>query len=759
MIPQNKYIIFQVPSNQRDLTRPRYPSVHRKCKFISGNYNKRLVCDILLYNGVQAGVSERDRKVSIYWGTCLEISNQQITQYGNSSNNTYNNHNINPIFNGANNYSGNIENINMLYKYNHFPNSKFFLGNKAEFAYIIQKNPAYDSFPHILPYTYILPRDRDALFKAMRSHPSTCFIAKPPSGSCGNGIKLVTYSDFYYISPNSVVSEYIARPLCIDGFKFDLRVYVLVTSYCPLRAFVAKEGLTRFATESYSSSSANIYSHLTNATLNKKSRHWENGAFKWKMTELIQEVAYRWSNQNNKSNYNGHDGREIQKNAQNQLMDKILSAIAMTLAFVQPTMCPKERKRLLDPCFELYGFDLIFDRNFRPYVLEVNTMPSLNTDEDVDYEVKAPLLAQAFSIAGIPDMTNDQLQEIVKNFKLPPGGVQQFDAEITKQEDERNRLSGEGFIRIFPSEKYSAKYSHLLVEPKLHSKLLSQQEEQKQQVQQMQPKQQPQHFVAKEVPSHENKVEIKPSNPSSSNSEENFSKSSKPSNPIENSTTIKKVHKATVNSLQKHQMKSKTLPSLAITSPPSTKPSTSNASRIKVTSKQTQKSGTLEHPQTATNNVRSLHSNRRPIEDTKSRPLSSSSSTSLPTSLLSQEVGAAVLALYLSKIEMKLKATGDPRLAARAQCFLVAQGYRVARGVSGVRALLSHYSGQVRQWSIANSNEQPNNNSNVNNAARMAPIPEKIKHELIQGDDEAFKKILTSCELPMNVKNIRLLFK
>lgn len=49
----------------------------------------------------------------------------------------------------------------------------------------------------------------------------------------------------------AVAQQYIPQPLCLDGVKFDLRLYVLLTSLAPLRAFVHTAGMVRLATEQY----------------------------------------------------------------------------------------------------------------------------------------------------------------------------------------------------------------------------------------------------------------------------------------------------------------------------------------------------------------------------------------------------------------------------------------------------------------------------------------------------------------------------
>ena len=119
----------------------------------------------------------------------------------------------------------------------------------------------------------------------MAANPAQFWIVKPSSSSQGKGIFIT--NNFADIVANrdpqggtSVASHYISNPLLIDQLKFDLRVYVALTSVYPLKIYVYDEGLVRFATTKYRPPEVSDphyalntreakFTHLTNYSLNK----------------------------------------------------------------------------------------------------------------------------------------------------------------------------------------------------------------------------------------------------------------------------------------------------------------------------------------------------------------------------------------------------------------------------------------------------------------------------------------------------------
>ena len=127
------------------------------------------------------------------------------------------------------------------------------------------------------------------------------WIVKPANLSRGRGIYLVENPSEVSVEDTSVISRYISNPLLINGHKFDLRLYVVLTSIEPLRIYIYKEGLARFASEQYIGekvSKDNKYVHLTNYSINKKNDNFvhndnleaDDHGFKWSLSAFCKHL-------------------------------------------------------------------------------------------------------------------------------------------------------------------------------------------------------------------------------------------------------------------------------------------------------------------------------------------------------------------------------------------------------------------------------------------------------------------------------------
>lgn len=52
-------------------------------------------------------------------------------------------------------------------------------------------------------------------------------------------------------------------------------------------------------------------------------------------------------------------------------------------------------------CFELFGFDILLDKNLKPWLLEVNISPSLSSSSPLDKKIKTVLICDTLNLVGI----------------------------------------------------------------------------------------------------------------------------------------------------------------------------------------------------------------------------------------------------------------------------------------------------------------------------------------------------------------------
>ena len=96
---------------------------------------------------------------------------------------------------------------------------------------------------------------------------------KPSNSNNGHGIEITDDVESIKVGRDVViVQEYLQKPFLIHGHKFDMRLYVVITSLDPLMIYLYGDGLVRFATQQYSTESEDIvnkFVHLTNYEINK----------------------------------------------------------------------------------------------------------------------------------------------------------------------------------------------------------------------------------------------------------------------------------------------------------------------------------------------------------------------------------------------------------------------------------------------------------------------------------------------------------
>lgn len=293
-------------------------------------------------------------------------------------------------------YSVALERVMEMKKYqkiNHFPGMSEICRKDLLARNLNRMNKMFPKEYNIFPKTWCLPADYGDFLAYTRQKKNKTYILKPETGCQGRGIWVTRNPKEIKPHEHMICQQYMAKPFLIDGFKFDLRIYTLVTSCDPLRIFLFKDGLARFATNKYieptHNNVDNVFMHLTNYAINKHSEDFirdDEAGSKRRISTINRYLRDK-----------GYDVDKMWADIDDVIIKTLISAHSV-LKHNYRTCFPNHVKG--SACFEILGFDVLLDRKLRPQVLEVNHSPSFNTDSELDREIKGALVWDSLNLVN-----------------------------------------------------------------------------------------------------------------------------------------------------------------------------------------------------------------------------------------------------------------------------------------------------------------------------------------------------------------------
>lgn len=257
---------------------------------------------------------------------------------------------------------------------NHLPNTFSALANKKSIAQVIS---ALEDFPAPVSFDLNDARERT---KFLSIPDSWKLIVKPYASNCGRGITVVSNVREFKeavksrtASLNKIAQRYIEDLLLIDGFKFDIRAYVLVASCKPLVFLMNTEYYGRRSLVPYDSSSTELLTHLTNASQQKKHPTFnENKEDSILSPEFLKEKL-------------GHE-----------LMESVEAQMHSAARVLMKAAAPRLEQR--SGSFQLLGFDFMIDQRGKVYLIEVNVNPAIFTDTSTQTRIITKVVEDTIKI-------------------------------------------------------------------------------------------------------------------------------------------------------------------------------------------------------------------------------------------------------------------------------------------------------------------------------------------------------------------------
>ena len=278
------------------------------------------------------------------------------------------------------------------------------------------ERPKEDTIKDLLPeIEEILNKLKVNLPQYVLEGSKNVWIVKPGGLSRGRGVHCIDQLNdiLSNVKPcnQTIIQKYIENPLVINGRKFDIRQWVLVTDLNPLTVWLFETPYVRFGAENYHIDDfKNVFSQLTGNSIAKHSEKFNTGEIEGDMWENEQFKEYL------KKNYGGDPWTEIQK--------KIEKIVILSLESAKHKLFNRKNN------FEVFGFDIMLDDKLNVYLIEINASP--------DWTYSTKVTEKLIKIAS------EDIMKVVIDYSL----------ENLKPEAERKKVDTGRFRQIFCSSSF-----------------------------------------------------------------------------------------------------------------------------------------------------------------------------------------------------------------------------------------------------------------------------------------------------------------
>ncbi|KAK3093406.1 hypothetical protein FSP39_015196 [Pinctada imbricata] len=240
-------------------------------------------------------------------------------------------------------------------KVNHFPAS----------GYITNKVSLVTSPNQYIPRAFKIPEEKKKFLSYAKNNPEKLWVQKRNSH---RGIKIKRVKDLDLQDESSFIQEYVDRPFLIDGRKFDIGVYAILTSIDPLRVYMLEnDALFRFCSHDY---------HPFNPKDVKKYVVGDDYTPVWHMPSL--KVLYNHVESNFKVTFDTYL-KSVGKDP-HKMWNDIRTAINSVYLSKEPYLIGAARKyKSTRNFFEMVRFDFVLDEELNVYLMEVNMSPNLSS--------------------------------------------------------------------------------------------------------------------------------------------------------------------------------------------------------------------------------------------------------------------------------------------------------------------------------------------------------------------------------------------